>query len=40
MFESEPELAYHVLEGIEARGEANGHQVEYVNLRPNLKPAM
>jgi transposase len=39
MFESEAQLAYHVLEGIEARGEANGHQVEYVNLRSTSKPA-
>lgn len=38
MFESEAELAYHVVEGIEARGEAHGHQVEYVNLRPTLQP--
>lgn len=37
MFESEPELAYHVLEGIEARGEEHGHQAEYVNLRPASK---
>ncbi len=34
MFESETELAYHVLEGIEARGNQHGYAVEYVNLRP------
>jgi transposase len=39
MFESEAQLAYHVLEGIEARGEAHGHHVEYVNLRSISKPA-
>ncbi len=33
MFESESELAYQVAVGLEARGERNGHQVEYVNLR-------
>lgn len=33
MFESESELAYQVTVGLEARGERNGHQVEYVNLR-------
>ncbi|EGJ30544.1 MULTISPECIES: hypothetical protein [Moorena] len=33
MFESESELAYHVTVGLEARGERNGHQVDYVNLR-------
>ncbi|WP_375339317.1 hypothetical protein [Oxynema aestuarii] len=33
IFESESELAYCVTMGLEARGERNGHQVEYVNLR-------
>lgn len=40
MFESEAELAYNVLEGIEARAEAHGSEVEYVNLRPTLQPVM
>ena len=33
MFESESELAYQVTVGLEARGERNGHKVEYVNRR-------
>lgn len=33
MFESESELADELTVGFEARGERNGHQVEYVNLR-------
>ncbi len=33
MFESESELAFHVTEGLEARGERHGHSVKYVNLR-------
>lgn len=40
MFESEAELAYHVLEGIEARGEKNEHEVEYVNLRASSSSVM
>lgn len=33
MFESEPELGFHVVRGLEARGKRQGHCVEYVNLR-------
>lgn len=38
MFESEAELAYHVVEGLDARGQKNGYTPEYVNLRPSLQP--
>ncbi len=34
MFESEQELACHVIWGLESRGEQGGHQVEFVNLKP------
>lgn len=37
MFESEPELAYHVVSGLEARGEHNGHILEYVKVRDRLQ---
>ena len=33
MFESESELACHVIFGLESRGESHGHTVQYVNLR-------
>ncbi len=39
MFESEAQLAYHVLEGIEARAEEHEYQAKYVNLRRTSKPA-
>ena len=35
MFESEQELACHVVFGLEARGKRNGHTTEYLNLRPS-----
>ena len=35
MFESEQELACHVVFGLEARGKRNGHATEYLNLRPS-----
>jgi putative transposase len=38
MFESEVEMAYHVVAGLESRGERMGHTTEYVNIR-NVKPA-
>jgi hypothetical protein len=37
MFESEPELAYHVVSGLEAPGEHNGHILEYVKVRDRLQ---
>lgn len=33
MFESESELAYHVVEGLENRGEIHGHTTQYVNVK-------
>lgn len=33
MFESEQELACHVIWGLESRGEQAGHKVEFVNLK-------
>lgn len=33
MFESEAELAYHVVEGLEHRGEIHGHTTQYVNVK-------
>ena len=33
MFESEAELAYHVVEGLENRGEIHGHTTQYVNVK-------
>ena len=33
MFESESELAYHVVEGIEHRGKIHGHKTQYVNVK-------
>jgi putative transposase len=38
MFESEVEMAYHVVAGLESRGERMGHTTEYVDIR-NVKPA-
>jgi putative transposase len=38
MFESEVEMAYHVVAGLESRGELMGHTTEYVDIR-NVKPA-
>lgn len=33
MFECESELAYHVVEGLDARGEKHGHATQYVSVR-------
>ena len=33
MFESEAELAYHVVEGVEHRAEVHGHTAQYVNVK-------
>jgi hypothetical protein len=33
MFESEAELAYNVVIGLEARGQKNGHATQYVNVK-------
>ena len=38
MFETELELACHVIWGLENRGEEAGHTVDFVNLRPLLQP--
>ena len=38
MFETESELACHVIWGLENRGEEAGHTVDFVNLRPLLQP--
>jgi hypothetical protein len=38
MFESEVEMAYHVVVGLERRGERMGHAADYVDIR-NVKPA-
>jgi putative transposase len=38
MFESEVEMAYHVVAGLESRGELMGHTTEHVDIR-NVKPA-
>lgn len=35
MFETESELACHVIWGLENRGEKGGHSVDFVNLRPS-----
>lgn len=35
MFETESELACHVIWGIENRGEKAGHTVDFINLRPS-----
>ena len=32
MFETEKELAYHVIQGLEHRGEIHGHTTQYVNI--------
>lgn len=37
MFETESELACHVIWGLENRGEKAGHVVDFVNLRPSLQ---
>jgi hypothetical protein len=34
MFECEAELAYHVVVGLEARGEKLGHSTQYVQVKP------
>lgn len=34
MFECKSELAYHVVEGLDARGDKRGHSTEYVSLKP------
>ena len=38
MFESEVEMAYHVVVGLESRGEQMGHASEYVEVK-NVKTA-
>jgi putative transposase len=38
MFESEVEMAYHVVAGLESRGERMGHTTEYVEVK-DVKPA-
>lgn len=39
MFECESELAYNVVEGLEARGEKLGHSTQYLDVRVNVKPS-
>ena len=39
MFECESELAYNVVEGLEARGEKLGHSTHFLDVRANVKPA-
>lgn len=34
MFEYESELAYHVVEGVETRGDNVGHSTRYINIMP------
>jgi len=35
MFESEVELADHVVEGLEHRSEIHGHTTQYINVKTN-----
>ena len=39
MFECESELAYNVVDGLEARGEKLGHSTRFVDINANVKPA-